>query len=92
MAESSMSTISMSTLKKLASGYDVADRTIRVNSTKGRALSQVSDGVENYSTVGMLSAQVKQFSRAAGVSVEINNVKKEQKILSLLLTLNCWIK
>ena len=50
---------------------------IKSNSAKGRVISATSDGVDNIKPVGMLSAQVKKLSGAAGVAVELNSVKKD---------------
>ena len=40
-------------------------------------ISATSDGVDNIKPVGMLSAQGKKLSGAAGVAVELNSVKKD---------------
>ena len=38
---------SLNALQQLASGYHVADRSIKVNSAKSRTLNGFNDGVEN---------------------------------------------
>ena len=77
MAEVASGAMGGASMQSLASGYDVANRLIKSNSAKGRAISATSDGVDNIKPVGMLSAQVKKLSGAAGVAVELNSVKKD---------------
>jgi len=77
MAEVASGAMGGASMQSLASGYDVANRLIKSNSSKGRVISATSDGVDNIKPVGMLSAQVKKLSGAAGVAVELNSVKKD---------------
>ena len=77
MAEAASGAMGGASTQRLASGYDVANRLIKSNSAKGRVISATSDGVDNIKPVGMLSAQVKKLSDAAGVAVELNSVKKD---------------
>jgi len=77
MAEVASGAMGGASMQRLASGYDVANRFIKSNSAKGRVISATSDGVDNIKPVGMLSAQVKKLSGAAGVAVELNSVKKD---------------
>jgi len=77
MAEVASGAMGGASMQSLASGYDVANRLIKSNSAKGRVISATSDGVDNIKPVGMLSAQVKKLSGAAGVAVELNSVKKD---------------
>ena len=77
MAEAASGAMGGASAQRLASGYDVANRLIKSNSAKGRVISATSDGVDNIKPVGMLSAQVKKLSGAAGVAVELNSVKKD---------------
>ena len=77
MAEAASGVMGGATMQRLASGYDVANRLIKSNSAKGRVISATSDGVDNIKPVGMLSAQVKKLSGAAGVAVELNSVRKD---------------
>ncbi|NDD08747.1 MAG: hypothetical protein EB086_03560 [Rhodobacteraceae bacterium] len=77
MAEAASGAMGGASMQRLASGYDVANRLIKTNSAKGRVVSSTSDGIDNIKPVGMLSAQVKKLSGAAGVAVELNSVKKD---------------
>ena len=77
MAEAASGAMRGASTQRLASGYDVANRLIKSNSAKGRVISATSDGVDNIKPVGMLSAQVKKLSGAAGVAVELNSVRKD---------------
>ena len=77
MAEVASGAMGGASTQRLASGYDVANRLIKSNSAKGRVISATSDGVDNIKPVGMLSAQVKKLSGAAGVAVELHIVKKD---------------
>ena len=77
MAEAASGVMGGASMQRLASGYDVANRLIKSNSAKGRVISATSDGVDNIKPVGMLSAQVKKLSGAAGVAVELNSVRKD---------------
>ena len=77
MAEVASGAMGGASMQRLASGYDVANRLIKSNSAKGRVISATSDGVDNIKPVGMLSAQVKKLSGAAGVAVELNSVKND---------------
>ena len=77
MAEAASGAMGGASMQRFASGYDVANKLIKSNSAKGRVISAASDGVDNIKPVGMLSAQVKKLSGAAGVAVELNSVKKD---------------
>ena len=77
MTEAASGAMGGASMQRLASGYDVANRFIKTNSAKGRVISATSDGVDNIKPVGMLSAQGKKLSGAAGVAVELNSVKKD---------------
>ena len=77
MAEAASGVMGGASMQRMASGYDVANRLIKTNSAKGRVVSSTSDGIDNIKPVGILSAQVKKLSGAAGVAVELNSVKKD---------------
>ena len=77
MAEAASGAMGGASMQRLASGYDFANMLIKTNSAKGRVVSSKSDGIDNIKPVGMLSAQVKKLSGAAGVAVELNSVKKD---------------